>query len=142
MENQIKVAVNVFVIKDNKVLMGKRLNSVGRGQWGFPGGHLEFGESLTAGAKRELFEETGLVVDELEFVHLLNQIQKEPDRHYIQINFIVKKWQGDPEIKEPTKCEKWQWFDLDKLPEDVFYAHRNFIPTLLKKNIFVDNDLC
>ena len=55
-----KVGVAVIVVKDNQVLMGKRIGSHGENTWAFPGGHLEFGETPEECATRELFEETGL----------------------------------------------------------------------------------
>jgi 8-oxo-dGTP diphosphatase len=53
-----KVGVAVIVVKDTRILLGKRVNSHGSGTWQFPGGHLEFGEPIEDCAKRELFEET------------------------------------------------------------------------------------
>lgn len=57
------VGVCVIVLSPSHpgcVLVGQRIGSDGPGTWAFPGGHLEFGESLTACAERELEEETGL----------------------------------------------------------------------------------
>ncbi len=134
----IGVGVNNFVIKDNKVLLGKRAgNRSGSGLWNLPGGHLEFGEHLIEGASRELFEETGLIAKESHFVQLINS----PDQdqfHYIQINFLVTKWEGEPTLKEPDKCSEWKWFDLDNLPEDIFYAHKQFFHALKEGKNFVN----
>lgn len=49
----IHIGVNVILKKDDKILLGKRINIAGHGMWGVPGGHLEPGESITDGAKRE-----------------------------------------------------------------------------------------
>ena len=57
-ERRFVLGVNTFLIKDNKILLGKRLNVAGHGQWGLPGGHLEENEDLIEAAKRELLEET------------------------------------------------------------------------------------
>ncbi len=46
------VGVNVFVIKDGKLLLGKRKNISGDGEWGLPGGHLEKNEKMEDGATR------------------------------------------------------------------------------------------
>lgn len=53
-------AVLAVVIRDGQVLLIKRANPPDAGLWGFPGGKLEFGETLLAAAERELFEETGV----------------------------------------------------------------------------------
>lgn len=124
--NAIRIGVNTFFLKDNKILLGKRLSKTGFGTWGLPGGHLEPGENLIEAAKREVLEETGINVIELEFLQLLNDPRQ--DEHYIQINFLAKKWQGEPEVMEPEKCERWEWFKLDELPENIFFGHNQFIP--------------
>ncbi len=51
-----KVGVGVIVVKEGKVLLLQRKNSHGSGTWCFPGGHLEYGESLEECAKREVLE--------------------------------------------------------------------------------------
>ena len=53
----------VIQSNDGKVLMNRRHQDlVFPNAWVFPGGHIEVGESLEEGAKREVFEETGLDV--------------------------------------------------------------------------------
>ncbi|HEX9504318.1 MAG TPA: NUDIX domain-containing protein [Patescibacteria group bacterium] len=139
MENQtIKVGVNVILEKDNKVLLGKRKNITGDGYWGFPSGHLEFNETLADGAKRELLEETGLVVDELNYSGVINQPRQDTKQHYIQFVFVSKKFHGELENKEPDKCEKWEWFDIKNLPENIFFAHKHFLDIYLNKQLLID----
>jgi 8-oxo-dGTP diphosphatase len=59
----IKVGCEIFLIKDDAILLGKRKNCYGEGTWGLPGGHLEQGESI-----RELLEEFGIEVEIGEYV--------------------------------------------------------------------------
>lgn len=132
---QFKVGVNAILIKDNKVLLGKRLGSSGVGQWGFPGGHLEYKELMIEGVKRELREETGLEATDLQFLQLVND-PTEHD-HYIQVNFVVTNWTGTIEVKEPDRCEAWGWFDLDNLPENIFFGHAKFLPLYKEGKNFV-----
>jgi 8-oxo-dGTP diphosphatase len=58
----VRVGIGVFVWKDGKFLMGKRLGSHGSGTWSIPGGHLEFDETWQQCAVREVLEETGLKI--------------------------------------------------------------------------------
>ena len=60
MDRVIKIGCEIFVIKEHKLLFGKRKNTYGEDSWGLPGGHLEYGEKLADAAKRELEEETGI----------------------------------------------------------------------------------
>ncbi|KAK1380955.1 Geranyl diphosphate phosphohydrolase [Heracleum sosnowskyi] len=68
------VGIAVFVIKGKKVLIGRRLSSVGHNTYCVPGGHLEFGESFEQCAVREVKEETGLDVEKIEFLETRNSV--------------------------------------------------------------------
>ena len=46
MEKQVRVGVGVIIRKNDQVLLGERKGAHGEGTWAFPGGHLEFGETL------------------------------------------------------------------------------------------------
>ncbi len=131
-EEKFILGVNTFLIKDNKILLGKRLKKSGFGQWGLPGGHLEYKEEFETGAKRELFEETNLVALKIEFLQLVNGIQD--GGHFIHVNFLVSEWSGELKNNEPEKCSEWKWFDLDDLPDNIFYGHKDFLP-LYKKGL-------
>ena len=74
MTKKPKIGIGVIIIKDNKVLFGKRKNSHGDGTWSLPGGHLEFGESWEDCALREVEEEVGITINNLHFVTATNDI--------------------------------------------------------------------
>ncbi|MCF7865745.1 MAG: NUDIX domain-containing protein [Candidatus Pacebacteria bacterium] len=142
MENKkiIKVAVNTFVLKDNKILLGKRKGTVGAGTYCVPGGHLEYAELANEGAIRELKEETGLVAKTMDFVNIANTILSAVDgSHYIHINFLVKAFDGEVKLMEPERCEGWDWFDMDDLPSNLFAPHKYLIEEgLIKGKEFFD----
>jgi 8-oxo-dGTP diphosphatase len=122
-----KVGVAVIVVKDSKVLLGKRMNSHGSGTWQFPGGHLEFGEPIKDCAKRELFEETGLTIRNIKLGPYTNDIFKTEQKHYITLFVIADYDSGVLTVKEPKKCEKWGWFSWSQLPEPKFLPIQNLI---------------
>jgi len=115
-----KVAVAVFIIKDNQILIGKRKGSLGNGTWGVPGGKLDFLESIEDCAKREILEETGLKIKDIQVVTITNDIFKEENEHYVTIFVKSKYVNGTPNILEPNKCEEWKWCEWNKLPEPLF----------------------
>jgi 8-oxo-dGTP diphosphatase len=125
-----KVGVAIIVVKDSKILLGKRLNSHGSGTWQFPGGHLEFGESIEDCAKRELFEETGLTIRNIRFGPYTNDIFKTEQKHYITLFVIADYDSGTVTVKEPNKSDKWGWFSWSQLPEPKFLPIQN----LMKQN--------
>lgn len=132
-----KIGVNVFVFKDGKILLGKRIGKTGYGTWCIPGGHFEWGESLMGAAKRELEEETGIISGELEFLHLINDPLEET--HYVHVNFLAKNWKGEPRVVEADKFAEWNWFEIDKIPDEIFIGHKKFLPSFIEKSIFIDS---
>ena len=118
-QDRPKVGVSLMIIKDGKVLLGKRLGSHGAGQYAFPGGHLEYLESFATCAKREVAEECGIEVKNIRFQLLANTVENVP-KHYVHVGLLADWAGGEPEVREPEKCESWKWYELDKLPEPIF----------------------
>lgn len=139
MNNHPKVGVGVLIIKDSKILLGKRKNAHGNGTWSPAGGHLEFGETLEECAKRELFEETGLVAKSMKKLWFTNDIHISEDKHYVTVFMVVDKFIGEPKNLEPDKCEGWQWFDLDNLPNPLFLSVENLIKEMTLKNLIFNS---
>lgn len=113
------VGIGVYVFKDGKVLLGKRKGTLGSGTWACPGGHLEFGESVEDCAMRELAEETGLKALSVQTGLWSNDVI-DGNKHYITFAAIVDQFEGEVQLLEPDKCEEWQWFSIDALPEPLF----------------------
>ncbi len=120
MNDRPSVGVAVIIIKDKKVLLGKRINSLGAGTWALPGGHLEFNESIEDCAKREVLEETGLIIKNIRCSRYTNDIFSKEQKHYVTLFVTAAYDHGDLELKEPHKCEQWSWFHWDELPGPKF----------------------
>ena len=120
----VKAGVAVILIReDGKILVGKRKNtSAGDGYWGLPGGRIDRWETPEETAKRETFEESDIVVYDLEYFDYTNDMFKEEDEHWITMYFISRNFEGEAKIMEPNKCEEWRWVDTDDLPEPIFCA--------------------
>ncbi|MEP7167608.1 MAG: NUDIX domain-containing protein [Candidatus Woesebacteria bacterium] len=113
-----QVGVGVMIIRNGKLLMGKRLGKLGFGTYGWLGGHIEHGETMKECAIREVLEETGITVKHLEFLSANSAFIG--DKHYIDLEFIATKFSGTPKVVEPEKVESWDWYSLDNLPKPLF----------------------
>lgn len=135
--DKIGIGVNVFIYKEGRILLGKRKGGNGDGTWCLPGGKLEFGESLQAGAVREVLEEAGIELGKLEFVNVTNDPRMSRREHYIHFNFRAET-SADAQLVEPDKFYIWDWFDPSHLPEHIFYGHVKLIEAF-KQNQFLSD---
>jgi len=110
-----------MIIKDGKVLLSKRLDSHGAGEYSFPGGHLEHLESFETCAIRETAEECGIEIQNIRFQFLANMTAYAP-KHYVHIGLVADWKAGEPQALEANKSGPWGWYDFDALPEPLFYA--------------------
>lgn len=133
-----RVGVGVMIFKDGKVLIGKRKADLGNGEWAWPGGHLEHMESILECAKRETREETGVEIENVRFLRLVNMTDYAP-KHYIDIGLIADWKSGEPQILEPDKVERWEWRNLDDLPEPLFAAEPYYLEALKTGKNFFDS---
>jgi 8-oxo-dGTP diphosphatase len=118
--NRPKVGIGVWVFKSGKLLLGKRKNT-GRadGEYTSPGGHLEFGETFEECAAREVREEAGIEIEHIKVLSLINFLVFLPEHHYVDILMRADWKSGELENREPEKCEGWNWYELDHLPQPM-----------------------
>lgn len=115
-----RVGIGVFIIRDGKFLMGHRKGSHGSGTWSIPGGHMEFGESFEDTAKREVMEETGMVIKNVRFGAVTNDFFKSDNKHYVTV-WVLSDWSEiEPSITEPDKFIDQEWIDVNNIPEPLF----------------------
>jgi 8-oxo-dGTP diphosphatase len=145
MEQQNKpnvgVGFGVMIMKDGKVLLGKRhfdpekadSELHGEGTWTMPGGKLEYGESFEDGAKREVQEETGLQLKEVKVICVNND--KNEFAHFITIGLLSDNFSGEPKVMEPDEIVEWEWFNLDNLPTPMYFPSVK-VAENYKKNLF------
>jgi 8-oxo-dGTP diphosphatase len=126
------VGMGVLVMRNGQVLLGKRRGSHGAGYYAAPGGHIEYGESFEAAARREVREETGLEITELRLLTVGNYLFSREDgaRHYIDVDFVCEASAGEVQLCEPEKCDGWGWYDLAALPTPLFIVTQRMIESL------------
>jgi 8-oxo-dGTP diphosphatase len=122
-----QVGVGAIIQKDGKVLLGKRRGSHGAGSWSFPGGHLEFGESVEDCLRREVLEEVGITVKNIRMGPFTNDVFANEQRHYVTLFALADYDSGHVAVREPEKCETWQWFPWDRLPKPLFTPVENLL---------------
>ncbi len=132
-----KVGVGVMVMKEGKILMGKRKASHGTGEYAWPGGHLEYMESFFDCARRETMEEAGIEIENIRFILLSNFKQYAP-KHYVHIGLVADWKSGEPKVMEPDKLEAWDWYSLDALPQPLFGTIPLMIDAYKTGNYFLD----
>lgn len=121
------IGVGVIILRDGKVLLGKRKGMHGDGCWQFPGGHLEFFEEIEACARREVLEETGLQIANLRLGPFTNDLFVAEDRHYVTLFVLAEYVEGEAQVREPHKCERWAWFGWEALPHPLFLPIENLL---------------
>jgi len=84
----MEIIVGGLVIKDNKFLLVQEAKAKCYGKWNIPAGHLELGETIFEGAKREIYEETGCTVELKDILELSDNFTE--DKYWIGIIFATE----------------------------------------------------
>jgi mutator protein MutT len=87
------VGVGAVMEQDGRILLVRRGTEPLKGHWTLPGGALELGETLSEGVVREVREETGLEVEPIELIEVLDRIHREGERvrfHYVIADFLCR----------------------------------------------------
>ncbi|HVJ09873.1 MAG TPA: NUDIX hydrolase [Acidisarcina sp.] len=131
------VGVGAVIIDGGRVLLVQRGHEPLKGEWSLPGGALELGETLKQGVVREVLEETGLVVDAVSVVEVLDRIVTEnlpdvnlqdetgaasPARirfHYVLIDYLCRVAGGS--LKAASDAADARWVEPGELNEHGIY---------------------
>jgi len=111
------VGVGAVIVDRGRSVLVRRATEPLRGEWSIPGGVLEIGETLRAGAEREALEETGLVVKAGEVLGVFDRVVPGEDGrtrfHYVLIDFLCERLSG--ELRAGGDAADARWVTLDDL---------------------------
>ena len=104
------VGVGAVVVDRGRVLLVRRGTEPMKGQWTLPGGLVELGEPLVAAVAREVREETGLTVEPVELIELLDRIHRQGERvryHYVVADYLCRVAGGEPRAASDADAVRW-----------------------------------
>ena len=111
------IGVGAVIVDGGRVVVVRRGHEPLKGEWSIPGGVLEIGETLRAGAAREALEETGLAVEAGEVLEVLDRIVRDGEGriqfHYVLIDFLCRRTRG--ELRAGGDAEEARWISANEL---------------------------
>ncbi len=124
----IGVGVGAIIVDaEGRVFLAKRGAKAQneRGLWEFPGGAVEFGETLRDALKREIREEYGMTIEVGDLLTVTDHILPDEKQHWVSPSYICRIVEGTPTIVEPEKCDEIGWFALDDIPTALTQVTRH-----------------
>ncbi len=133
----IGVGVGAVIFNsEGKVFLAKRGRDARNesGKWEFPGGGVEFGETLEHALRREVREEYGCEIEVLELLDVVNHVIPAEKQHWVSPTFLCRITRGTTLIREPHKCDEIGWFVLDDISKkDLSLASKKSLQGLQRK---------
>lgn len=136
--NARHITVTAIPVTQGKVLMTRRGRDPQQGFWCFPGGYVEWEETVEEAALRELDEETKLTATGIGLLGVYSDPHRDLDgRQNIDCAFVVQV-EAEKEIELNDEVVEATWFDWNDLPKNIAFDHRQMfeenLDTLLQLN--------
>ena len=116
MRCRFPVAVHVFLLHSEKVLLLRRFNTgYEDGHYSVVAGHLDGGETVTQAAIRETREEVGVEIQP-QNLKVVGVMHRKSDDERVDFFLAATVWSGEPTNREPGKCDELAWFPIHAAP--------------------------
>jgi 8-oxo-dGTP pyrophosphatase MutT (NUDIX family) len=129
-------AVVVILDEKNQVLLQQRKHPIGK--WGLPGGLMELGESTEDVAKREVYEETGLTVENLTLINVYSgrdqfiRAENGDEFYVVTAAYYTKRYHGKLYV-DPEESMAFEFVNPSSLPGPMVKSHKRIIEDFLDK---------
>ncbi|MHA1881824.1 MAG: NUDIX domain-containing protein [Candidatus Thorarchaeota archaeon] len=117
-----KPTVDVVVTDGKRVVLIKRGRDPFKGQWVFPGGFVDYGETVEDAAVREVMEETGLNVRLETILGVYSDPDRDPRGHNVTVAFIGHVIEGEPVGGDDADEAEWRNIETI-IPEELAFDH-------------------
>ena len=123
-----------MIYQHPRVLLGMKKRGFGKGRWNGFGGHVERGEAIEEGARREIKEEAGLEVGKLS-KHGVIEFKRRGKQEILEVHvFGTDAFSGEPTESEEMKPQR---FDVDKIPYSQMWSDdKHWLPLFLQGKKF------
>lgn len=124
---EIRVWANLLIREHGKILLLKRKWAYWDWTWCFPWWHMEEDDSIIDTVIRETEEEIGITINKKDLQLVTTSDRREWNLVYIQFLYETTFYTGTITNKEPNKAYELRFFDIKKLPENIFPPHISLI---------------
>jgi len=128
----------ILLTQNNSILLLKRsaTSSFAPNHYSLPGGRVEKNETFRQALVREVQEELGITIDELQLAFAHSFYRNGTENELVAFIFECCDWKGNIINCEPLKHSELKWFDLNHLPEPMIPAHKNALLLIKEKQLY------
>jgi 8-oxo-dGTP diphosphatase len=133
------VIVDILVIRNNRVLLGlltEEWSQEGQPTYGLPGREILFGEKFGEAVKRNIREELACAMKAYSVIAV--NANYAFNNHYVGVG-VTAVIVGEPQVTKPEDWQKWEWFDINNLPDNLFPPAKNLIESYQKYKVTVSD---
>jgi len=122
--NNRGISIDAVIIRNHDILLIKRGIEPFKNRWALPGGYIDWDESVEDSVKREVKEETGLIVGKLRLIGVYSSPERHP-KQVIDIAYLILEAKGSVVVGDDASDS--EWFAMGLLPKQLAFDHSTII---------------